>query len=152
MPTKQMSVPRITSVMRWFITSKAGTKCESVHQKWKTIPELRDQEHDQADVSCRHYSADQREQWEKMFLLHSVSIYCLTATTSLRSWRKAYSSLTWLTLRYMGSGRQHQWNDADIQLVVLVTILVLFKKIVQTGFVPYSKMAQISDFAFQGND
>lgn len=91
-------MPGITALMRWLITGKAGGKCESSTvsiKKWKMVPELHDQEHDQADVSYRHYSEDQGEHFgERCFFCRSVSTYCLSATTALKPRKKAYSSLT----------------------------------------------------------
>lgn len=80
---------------------------------------------------------------EKMLLLHSVSIYCMATT---KSWEKRTA---------LWDGWDQEDNIIELMqiynyTIVPITIFALFRKIVQTGVVPYSEIAHFSGFLSRG--
>lgn len=149
MPIKQISMPGITAIMRWFITSKARAKYESSTvsiKKWMEKLSLNCMIRSMIKQMCQTSDIilKIRENTFGKDASFALCIHILYGCHKILG--KAYSSLGW-----MGSGRQHYWIDADLQLYnSSITIFALFRKIVQTGVVPYSEIAHFSGFLSRG--
>lgn len=112
MPIKQVSVTRITAVMKMLITSKGGAKRESSTvsiKKKKIIPGVRDQEPPQADASFRHFFEGQGEHYGNRYVISVLHVPVLFDCHNIsKNLELLTTCLTQLTPRYLGPGRQHQ--------------------------------------------
>lgn len=94
MTIKHISVARIIVIMKLLITTKAGAKHESSTASIKKGKSFLDcmarslsKQMCHADITLK---VRQDTLGIDMFLLHCISMYCLTVTTYLRLWTTAY--------------------------------------------------------------